>query len=351
VTAFNSNAPIWTADLGDAVLRLDLAPGAPRILAPLASGSVAVLDAETGAVAARYVVGAEGIVDAQWIARDASSFAVLGWNGGASVVGTRREGDVRAFEDAPPLECIAVSPTGEFILGAGGTNAALWKYDGSLACVFDAFPAAATALAWNESADLFAVACQGGVHVWSAASLTPHATTVFQSNSSAAILTFGPGDRWLASGSHDSVVRFHDLQGKTNDLGAGPFRRRVRRLAWSPLAASLAVPNERDVVVIDMRRFGIAAAKGGDERAMQEAVSQLRPHTDVVSALAYHPTKHVLAVASRDGEIRATQLPAMRDAARLKLEGGSVSDLRWSLDGRRLLAANEDGRVACWRVG
>lgn len=344
------SSPDWAAQLGDSALRIDAAPGAPRVLVPLAAGSVVALDLATGSIASRWEIDAAGVADAQWIARDASTFAALGWNGGASVVGAA---GARAFEDQPPLELMAVAPTGEFVLAAGGANAGLWRHDGTLAIAFDAMPAAVSALAWNESADMFAAACLGAVHVWFVGSLTPHPSMKFQANASAAVISFAPGGRWLGSGGHDSVVRFHDLDGKANDLGAGPFRRRVRRLSWSARGRHLAIPNEREIVLVDMQRFSAVANAPDDEQAqkrMSESVSQLRPHLEVVAAFEFHPKHPWLAVASRDGEIRVTEIPTMIERGRMRLDGSAgIADLRWTADGASLLAAGEDGRVACWK--
>lgn len=105
------------------------------------------------------------------------------------------------------------------------------------------------------------------------------------------------------------------------------------------------------VVAPDGKRF----AEGGMDRMLRiregttlAVVRELRAHNLGITALAWHPTRNVVATASADLAIRLWNLD---DGTRLEELRGPVSPanaLSFSADGRRLAAAARDGATRIW---
>jgi WD40 repeat protein len=138
-------------------------------------------------------------------------------------------------------------------------------------------------------------------------------------------LTVGwaPG-RTLASGGRDGRVR---LDGRVLEAGAGW----VERVAWRPDGALLALASGRKV------QFWTADGACRD-------VSDELPAT--VACLAWHP-KGVLCGAGSYGGVRLIRANGGRTAERLDWTG-SVLELAFSPDGRRLAHGNQDASVHFW---
>lgn len=76
----------------------------------------------------------------------------------------------------------------------------------------------------------------------------------------------------------------------------------------------------------------------------------LSGHTDVVSALAFHPNGTILASAGRDLTVRLWDVATGQEIANLGGHSGAVRDVAFSPDGTLLASASEDGTVRLWDV-
>jgi WD40 repeat protein len=75
---------------------------------------------------------------------------------------------------------------------------------------------------------------------------------------------------------------------------------------------------------------------------------RLRGHRDLVTAVAFTPDGKVLATASHDGTVRFWDLETGQERARLSDGPRQVDDLRFSANGRMLVAAGDEPGIVLW---
>lgn len=205
-------------------------------------------------------------------------------------------------------------------------------------------------------------------------------------------VSYSPDGRYLATAADDGTAVLWDagsgemlveLDGHAGTVDPVRFSPRGHRLATAGhdgRAILWSVPDGRRLAVLEGHvgpLYDIVFSPSGDwlvtagdlgELALWHADGRLAaqvhlPRTAVTGlhpaiwSVAFHPTRPLLAVASEDGHLR---LFAIRRSAcgtaRLELVGdqvaadGSLNDVIFSPNGRRVATAGEDGLVRTWRL-
>jgi WD40 repeat protein len=146
-----------------------------------------------------------------------------------------------------------------------------------------------------------------------------------------AVIAIAISDLHVAAAGHGPVRVFaRDAFGKAIELGGDlPTASNV---AWAPDGAMLGAIGERTVAVWRTGRWDAPAASW-------------QVGSDYQGAIAFHPTRPLLAIGNRDGHVRVYGVADAQLAQRPVLVdldvGGPVSGLAFSPDGATLLVAAE----------
>lgn len=232
------------------------------------------------------------------------------------------------------IEQIAWRPDGGLLAVASGRRVEFWTPEGVLRDRSDDFPATVAGLAWHPKGIECAAAGYGGVRL-----LRANGAAIAQRldfTGSVLELAFSPDGRRLAHGNQDASVHFWDLR-KARELEMTGYATKVRELAWSPNGRWLATGGGSAVTLWDFHRpRGPAGSRP----------LELDRHTDRVTALAFRPQGDLLASVGRDGLV----LLWHPDHDDLPVGGtaldAAISALAWAPDGHHLAIGSADGTVA-----
>lgn len=232
------------------------------------------------------------------------------------------------------IERLAWRPDGELLAVASGRRMQFWTPEGDCPDVSEDFPATVACLAWHPRGVTCAAGSYGGVRL-----LRANGAAIVQRlpwTGSVLELAFNPDGRRLAHGNQDASVHFWDLR-KTSELEMSGYATKVRELAWSPDGRWLATGGGATATLWDFHRpRGPAGSRP----------LELDRHDDRITALAFQPGGDLLATVARDGLVLLWQ-PGDDD---LPIGGTAfdapVSALAWAPDGHRLAIGGADGTAA-----
>jgi WD40 repeat protein len=148
-------------------------------------------------------------------------------------------------------------------------------------------------------------------------------------------LAFSPDGYKLASGYKDGTVCIWDMSNKT-----------LLHRFQASLAAVLCIAFGHGLI-----------ATGGEDKivrtwnaATYQPVGQMPWHTNWITALAFHPSKPLLASASVDTTIRVLDTQNRATVALLKGHNLSIETMAFSPDGSKLLSGSADNTVRMWDI-
>lgn len=323
----------WRARVDDFAVDADIGPGGVSVAS--ASGTLAVLDPDDGALRWTRVAHAGGVLATAWSPR-APLLASAGQDGRARLWSASGEPSAELAGDAAWVEQLAWSPDGELLAVGAGRGVQVVRPSGSVVARLGPHPSTVTGLAWNRHGERLAAAHYGGVTIWTARTGKPVRTLAWKG--SMISLAWSPDGRVIACGEQDASVHFWRLAGGA-DARMGGYTAKVRSLAWDLRSSRLATAGEPDVIVWD---FGGAGPEGTQPL-------QLAAHREVVGAVEFAPRGLVLASGAADGSVAAWDVA--RDDAPLLGVGahdGAISRLAWAASARELLAVDASGGVVLW---
>jgi len=142
-------------------------------------------------------------------------------------------------------------------------------------------------------------------------------------------LAYSPASAALATGGQDGAVKLWDCASGQHTATAPLGRDWVEHLAWS--TAGLAATAGRKLLLL------------GPDAALRHAFPEA---AKTLSALAWHPTRAVLAAAGF-GAVRLWEVPTWTLEKDFPY-GNGIQALTWSPDGRWLVSGNQDPSVHLW---
>jgi WD40 repeat protein len=145
------------------------------------------------------------------------------------------------------------------------------------------------------------------------------------------------GDRLLASGSEDGIVRLWDTHTGEALLMLEGHSSAVRSVAFSPEAPLLASGSHDHTI----RLWNLAT---------RQSVAVLRGHRERVRSVAFSPDGRLLASSSDDYTIRLWEVATGRCTDILEGHTNLVMSVVFSPDGQRLASASDDLTVRLWDV-
>ncbi|MGE3621974.1 MAG: WD40 repeat domain-containing protein [Acidimicrobiia bacterium] len=320
-----------TLDLPDAVEVVAWHPAGRLLAAGDLSGTVAVVDADTGR-AALAVPDGHGPVSALAWAPSGCCLAVGTVNGRIHLATPQ---GVRALDAPGGITALAWSPSGHVLaVGAGPTAHAVTAQGDRIGSLG---PLAGTVqdLAWCAGPGPLAVAA-GTAVLWCTPGASCEAVDRWAAKAQVRCLSPAPtGDARLAAGDLGGTVRVLDA-GTDDEVTVSGFTRRIARLAWDPAGTRLAVPDEHAVTVWHL---------DGAQLARDEP-TWLTWHDDDVTDLAFGQVGGSTWLASVDalGCLRAGRAEPAGPALALRI-GRSSRCLRWRPGLPQVAVGDVDGEV------
>jgi WD40 repeat protein len=234
---------------------------------------------------------------------------------------------------------LSFEPKGKALAFAAGKVVRVFGTDGVLRAELADHDVNLTQLAWRTSQELVASG-NGALFIDRVApdtQITRHAL-----DGAPLSLAVSPDGRIAANGLQDGMVGFRYLIAQRRSRMSG-YDGKVPHITWSANSRYLATGSSgsNEIIVWDF------SGKGPEGSEPME----LRAHTDRVEALAYAPEGAWLASGGRDGRLVLWRPgPAARGAVMdmpFDVQGldAPICLLRWSRDGKQLVAAQADGRL------
>ncbi|MEW8428980.1 MAG: hypothetical protein G8D61_04635 [gamma proteobacterium symbiont of Ctena orbiculata] len=234
-------------------------------------------------------------------------------------------------------EHLAWSADGRTLAGVAGSRLYVRDADGNTS-EWDGHPGNLAALAWAPKGRRLASAANKGVYLWNLGSWQP--TRVLNFPGAAVSLAWSHDGHALAAGTQDGFLHIRlQLPGATpRQLSMSGYPGKVSALSWHPKQLRIASCGGSDLVLWDLD------AKQGTRRA-----TPLRRHSHTLTALAYAPNGVWLASADRNGRLciwSADHLVAFE----MEL-GSEITALAWQPGGHGLAVGSVDGVVRLFNLG
>ncbi len=332
--------PHWRRMLDDHIVALHWLPGGRRLAALSAAGTLAVLDAASGALhwlqTAHQIGGMalHGSPDGEWLATGGQDGRAKLWQVATGNLGA----DLPA--GASWVERIAWSPAYDddqplLWASAAGKVLRFWTLDGDLYSEHRRHTSTITAIQWHPLRRALVTASYGLLTVWVPGTDVP--SEVFAWKGSHLAVAWRPDGTFLVVGDQDATVHVWDIV-TGEDLMMSGYQTKVRELAWHPGGRFLATGGGTVVTIWDFAGRGPA----------DSVPIVLEGHTGLVTALAYRADGNILASGGEDGVLlwRPPERPQQvtSPVGRCEVEGG-VSVLAWREDGMSLAVGSTQGEV------
>ena len=315
---------LGTIQASDNILHLAWDHAGERLAITPSSGEIPVIDL-AGNILKKHVGHGMGNAQSAWFG---GRLATAGFDGKI------RFGDGREIRPGRGIiERVKTSPDGR-LLGAGqGKNLFIFSMDGAHEKSLPALAAPAADFAWNPSnPSEIAIAGAGGARMWRLGESEPFAR--FDWGGASLLVEWSPCGRWLATADQTASVHIYDFT-RDYPLHIQGFETKVQAMAFSSDGERLATgggpiitiwpttgetgpegvtPIQLDGHDSDMIAASFSPATGqlatGDDSGtlliftFQNEKKILRKRTRLpagISALAWHPTRAVIAVGQSDG--------------------------------------------------
>jgi WD40 repeat protein len=314
---FGSDGAMLAVASGDGVVRLFSTDGG--MFVPLA-----VAAAHDGAILHLHPEGRGG------------GFLTGGDDG--RVVRIRSPGAFRELAVFPGrwVDGLAVSSANGLVAAGIGRSVHVVDAEGRTVAEFHGHPSTVADLAFSPDGGTIAVAHYQGVSLWSVGA--GMARRLEWRGSHVRVL-WSPDGRYVVTATQDNEVHAWRLADAAGIQLAG-YGGKARSLSWGPRGSYLATSGADGAMLWTFRGEGPASrppiALGPERRCL-------------VSAVACHPNRDVVAFGYKDGAVLQAGLGDGPVQEVRPPSGSPVQALCWSPDGRWLIAGTEDGCLERWR--
>ena len=326
----------WTARVGSDATAFRVSSDGRLLAVGTGSGAVFVFDVEWGTVLFQLAAHPEGVLSLDW-SPTSQVLATAGQDGFARLFDLRGD-QLEALPGLGPwVEHVSWSPNGEMLATSSEKVVCIWTAAGALAWKTDAHEGTVTGVAWNHHSTELVTACYGGAQLFRVARRST--TRRFPWRGSLISLAWSPTGAVIACGTHECSVRFWRIStGQDSEISGFPSQPRV--LSWDSEGRLLATGGASTVNV-----WGFE--DGGPEGTPP---IQLSGHSALCTALAFHPSRAVLASGADDMRVLLWEPRNVRTPLAADCLEDTVTAIAWTPDGARLLAADASGTVRCWRL-
>lgn len=196
-------------------------------------------------------------------------------------------------------------------------------------------PSTVSGLAFNPKGKRIAVAHYGGVTLWWAGSLGGGPPKRYNWRGSHIGVTWSPDGNYIITATQESELHGWRVNDGA-DMRMSGYARKVRALDWIARPLHLASSGSDSVIVWPFTGKG-PMGKPPVELGFRGGA--------LVTSVAAHPARPLVAVAYDDGEVRIAELSGARTVSVKQAGGGNVTNIAWSPDGAILGTGTEEGLV------
>lgn len=268
---------------------------------------------------------------------------------GALFASSGQDGEVRLWDSrtlqsnvihsAPEWsEGLAFSGNGRLLAVANASRLHLFDAAGAEQAMIADHGGNIAALAWRPKLAEIAAACNGGVRLHRVG--TDVVSRHYEWKGACLTASWRPDGSVLASGLQDGTVHFWNIAAGTQSQMKG-YGAKVAHTGWSANGRHLATAADRGIVVWEF------AGRGPEGR---EPI-QLNGHTDRITQMRCAPKGPWLASGGRDCRLLLWRPGFSAEPLDADLCTAEIALLRFSADGRVLLAGDGDGGLRIYSVG
>jgi len=274
-----------------------------------------------------------GTLSVVWRPR-ASTFATSGQDSTIALWDGASGKEIKRWKPAPtPTQSLSFSPNGEMLASAAGKVVTLWSPLGEKIHAFPPAATSAVALAFDKPGTDLGVALNGELAVHRIEN-SRYETRRYKWPAPCLTVNFSGNGRFLASGMADGSLHFWNRStGKDSQMRG--YDGRLELLGWSDNSRHLASSAGNDVVLWD---FG-----GKGPEGTRPIV--LNGHTERVESFAWQPGGDHFVSAGRDWRLTLWRPSKAKQPIDVQMLDSEISVVRWSPDGKRLVAGERNGRI------
>lgn len=345
--SFRNFDTYWKGSLQDYITVLAWSADGSILAAGAASGEILLWSGTKSMflrpAASEQTIGALGFSsDGQYLAAAGQQGSVLIWDLAAL--------DFTSLESAAALSPTSVlenphcwidrlvwHPTQPWLTFGAGSQVKLWDVEQQKLLIDQNFAASSVlGLAWRPNGRQLAASGHTGVKVWSADDWCAPPEVIEVPGASMSVAWSADG-QYLASGNLDRTLTVVSWGNPPPWLMQG-FPGKVRQVAWAPLLSS-----DAPVVAAACQEGVTVWQRQGDN--WQSKV--LNHHKETVEAISFHPTKPLLASASKDGRLCLWKKAASLQQTLRGVKAG-FSAIAWHPQGHYLAAGGSHGELILW---
>jgi WD40 repeat protein len=272
----------------------------------------------------------------------ARTFVTSGQDGAVALWDGDTGRQIKRWKPAPTAtQALAFSPGGDLLASAAGKTVTLWSAEGEKIHAFAAASSTAVTLSFDKPGTDLGVALNGeiAVHRIAASSHGRYETRRYKWPAACLTVNFSGNGRFLASGMADGSLHFWNRStGKDSQMRG--YDGKLELVAWSSDSRYLASCAGHELVLWDF--------SGKGPEGTRPIV--LNGQTERVDAFAWQPGGDHFVSGSRDWRIALWRPAKTREAIDVQLTDSEVSTLRWSPDGRFLVAGEKKGRLTVYQL-
>jgi WD40 repeat protein len=247
--------------------------------------------------------------------------------------------EIKRWKPAPtPTQALTFSPSGEMLASAAGKVVALWSPLGEKIHAFAPAATAAVALAFDKPGTDLGVALNGELAVHRIEK-SRYETRRYKWPAACLTVNFSGNGRFLASGMADGSLHFWNRStGKDSQMRG--YDGRLDLVGWSDNSRYLASCAGNEIVLWDF--------SGKGPEGTRPIV--LNGHTDRVDSFAWQTGGDYLVSGGRDWRLTLWRPAKAKQPIDVQMLDSEISVVRWSADGKRLVAGEKKGRVTLFEL-
>jgi WD40 repeat protein len=274
-----------------------------------------------------------GTLNVAWQPR-ADVFATTGQDSAIALWDGPGGKEIRRWKPAPtPTQALAYSPGGEILASAAGKTVTLWSSAGEKIHAFAPAANSAASLSFDRPGTDLGVALNGELAVHRLENAR-YETRRYKWPAACLTVNFSGNGRYVASGMADGSLHFWNRStGKDSQMRG--YDGRLGLVGWSDNSRYLASSAGNEVVLWDFTGKGPEGTKP----------IVLSGHTERVDSFSWQPGGDHLVSAGRDWRLTLWRPGKSKQPIDVQMLDSEISVVRWSPDGKRLVAGEKKGRI------
>jgi WD40 repeat protein len=317
-----------------------------------ADGGVAIVAGGEGGL---FRLNLRGDATSERVGEHAGGALAVAWQpAGALFASSGQDGEVRLWDSrtlqsrvihaaAEWSEHLAFSGNGRLLAVANASRLHVFGSSGAEQAMIADHTGNIAALAWRPRLTEVAAACNGGVQLHRLGTSGDGAqvvTRAYEWKGACLTASWRPDGSVFASGLQDGTVHFWNIAAGTQSQMKG-YGAKVAHTGWSANGKYLATAADRSIIVWE---FAGRGPEGSEP-------IQLDGHTDRVTQMLCAPKGPYLASGGRDCRLLLWRPGFSGDPVDADLLGAEIALVRFSADGRTLLAADRAGQLTVYGMG